>query len=296
MLMPSADHFVIDSGPDLARWPMLVAAIERLTRARSFEAVVEVLRRSTRALVDAEGFAFFLVEGKQVRCIAEDGVNRLWPGQSLNASDCICGWAIRNRSTALVRDINADPRVPPELYATTSVRSTVAVPVGDETLVGAISVYWTSPNAATGGGVQILEHLARATSAALGNIALIDARRHAEEWLALALEAEGTGAWRYEPESGAFDASASFKAMFGRGADEPFGYFDMLQAIHPDDRAAAVGMRDRAIGSRGDYQGVFRAVRPDGTVRSLRIRAKVCRDSAGRPMALIGVARDVTGE
>lgn len=294
MLMPSADQFVVDSGPDAARWPMLLAAIERLVRARRFEGVVDTIRRSTRAILEADGVCVILAEGKQVRYVAEDAIGPLWQGRSFNAAGCVSGWAMRNRSTAVVRDVESDPRVPIELYRDTFVKSMVIAPVGGEAPVAAIGAYWARTGAPTAGAVQLLEHLARGCGAALDNIGLIDAKRHAEEWLALALDANGTGAWRYEPESAAFDASPAFKAMFGRAVDEPFGYFDMLQAIHPDDRAAAVNLRDRAVGAQGDYAGAFRCIRPDGAVRTLQIRAKVCRDAAGRPAALLGVARDVT--
>lgn len=292
--MPSADQFVIDSGPEAARWPMLIAAIDRLIRARSFDAIVETVRRSTRGILGADGVSVILAEGKQVRYVAEDAIGPLWVGRTFNAANCLAGWVMRHRSTALVRDIETDPRIPLELYRETFVKSMILAPVGLDAPSAAIGAYWAQPDAPTAEAVQMLEHLARACGAALANIALIDAKLHAEEWLSLALEASDAGAWRYEPDKNAFDASAAFKAMFGLKPDAPFGYFDMLQAIHPDDRAAAVNMRDRAVGSRGEYSGAFRCIRPDGAVRTLSIRAKVCRDAAGRPAALLGIAKDVT--
>ncbi|WP_114376928.1 PAS domain-containing protein [Elioraea thermophila] len=66
--------------------------------------------------------------------------------------------------------------------------------------------------------------------------------------------------------------------------------------IHPDDRAEAEAARQRlmAIGESGTLR--FRIIRPDGTVRWREAVAKLQRDETGRPVAVVGVTRDITEE
>lgn len=82
--------------------------------------------------------------------------------------------------------------------------------------------------------------------------------------------------------------------VYGRPADDFVGIPDLwLTVVHPDDRLGLVKTSTtmRETGSRSHE---YRIVRPDGTVRWLRDRAAVIRDPLGRPIALAGVASDIT--
>ncbi|MFH1498267.1 MAG: response regulator [Verrucomicrobiota bacterium] len=67
---------------------------------------------------------------------------------------------------------------------------------------------------------------------------------------------------------------------------------DWMKAVHPDDRqrvAAAAGRQ-----TRGDYNEVYRIVRPDGTIRWVRDRAYPIRNESGEVYRLVGTAEDIT--
>lgn len=67
------------------------------------------------------------------------------------------------------------------------------------------------------------------------------------------------------------------------------------EAVHPEDRPLA-DARERSVRQRGEAEAVYRVVRPDGTVRWLHDRARRIDDADGRPIRLLGVARDVTAQ
>ncbi len=68
-------------------------------------------------------------------------------------------------------------------------------------------------------------------------------------------------------------------------------FFD---AIHPED-SDAVRAHSRAGRARGEpFEKDYRIVRPDGTVRAIHAWTRFERDSAGRPIRMLGTCQDVT--
>lgn len=80
-----------------------------------------------------------------------------------------------NDETAVVPDIEADPRIPIEAYRPTFVRSLLMVPVCSPEPVAAIGAYWSKPRRPRDHEVQRLEDLARLTATAVTRIGLRDA-------------------------------------------------------------------------------------------------------------------------
>ncbi len=66
-----------------------------------------------------------------------------------------------------------------------------------------------------------------------------------------------------------------------------------VDAIHPDDRARVAAAAGAGI-PVGDYDEIFRIVRPDGTVRWIHDRAFPVRDADGKIHRVLGTARDIT--
>lgn len=115
-----------------------------------------------------------------------------------------------------------------------------------------------------------------------------------EERLRTALLAGHLGSWELDVTTSELTASAACKAIFGRAADEPFSYEDLVQSIHQDDRARM----QKAVGvtvQRGtDCAVEFRHVWPDGTLHWADIRARLGRARVGRHSHLVGVSSDIT--
>jgi PAS domain S-box-containing protein len=88
--------------------------------------------------------------------------------------------------------------------------------------------------------------------------------------------------------------SPAYEAIWGRSCESLYASpRTWMDAIHPDDRERveqAWFLRAR----RGDYDEVFRIVRPDGTVRWIRDRGFPIRNEAGEVHRMLGTAVDVT--
>ena len=150
--------------------PGLALATGRLEAAGSLEDVVSILRETARAIAGADGIAVVLREGEASFYAAEDAIEPLWRGRRFPLTECVSGWAILNDETAIVPDLERDPRVPIAAYRTTSMRSLVMVPIGSPEPVAALGAYWcaaVSPDDAT---VCRLEALAQQAAAALDRI------------------------------------------------------------------------------------------------------------------------------
>ena len=158
--------------------PGLVRATDDLAAARSLDEVVSVLRRSARPLVGSDGIAVVLREGDASYYVAEDAIEPLWCGRRFPLTTCISGWAMLNRETAIVPDIEYDPRIPVALYRVTSMRSLVMVPVGSPEPVAALGAYWCASVIPDDATVRRLEALAREAAVALARLQLPDATSH----------------------------------------------------------------------------------------------------------------------
>ncbi len=100
--------------------------------------------------------------------------------------------------------------------------------------------------------------------------------------------------WMTDPDKHAMlYISPAYEEVWGRRcADILARPSDWLKAVHPDDRdrvAAASGRQ-----TRGDYNEIYRVVRPDGTIRWVRDRAYPIRDDNGLVYRLVGTAEDIT--
>jgi two-component sensor histidine kinase len=109
----------------------------------------------------------------------------------------------------------------------------------------------------------------------------------------LALNAGNFGSWEYTPSTGAFIASATCRANFGRGPDEPFSYADLVASIHPDDRAMQADAVARAVATRTDLHVEYRAIWPDGSEHWIRVSGRINNGPDGQ-FSMVGVSQDIT--
>jgi len=151
----SEAHFPSDEG--------LVRATGRLAVARTLSEVVSILRDTALDIVGADGIAVVLREGESCLYAAEDAIEPLWRGRRFPLTACISGWVMLNDETAVVPDIEFDPRVPSEAYRTTSMRSLVMVPIGSPEPIASLGAYWFAsviPDDATVCRLETLAHQA----------------------------------------------------------------------------------------------------------------------------------------
>jgi signal transduction histidine kinase len=145
----------------------LVSVVQRLSQARTLEAIQAIVRRAARELTQADGATFVLRDVNLCYYADEDAISPLWKGQRFPMSACISGWAMLNRQSVIIEDIYADSRIPHDAYRPTFVKSLVMMPIRTVEPVGAIGVYWANQHKATPEEVTLLQAVADSTSIAM---------------------------------------------------------------------------------------------------------------------------------
>jgi PAS domain S-box-containing protein len=124
--------------------------------------------------------------------------------------------------------------------------------------------------------------------------ARIDELHESEARLRNALLAGRLGSWELDLGTARLTASPTFKMLFGRAADEPFSYEDMILSVHPEDRTRIQEAIRASADSGRDYEVDYRNIWPDGSLHWAEARARVVDDGLGGKLQLIGVALDIT--
>ncbi len=119
---------------------------------------------------------------------------------------------------------------------------------------------------------------ARATLAAL---------RASEDRLTEAQRLAQLASWRYELATRTLAGDAELWRLLGRARGE-------LPRIHPDDSAGFAERVRECLRSGRTVGGELRARADDGSERSLRYRMRLQLDAQGEPIALEGIAQDVS--
>src|SRR5262245_54236358 len=148
----------------------LVTVVQRLSQARTLDAIMVIVRRAARELTDADGATFVLRDQNLCYYADEDAISPLWKGQRFPMSACISGWAMLNRQPAVIEDIYADARIPAEAYRPTFVKSLAMVPIRTKAPIGAIGNYWATRHTPTAEELHLLQALANTTAVAMENV------------------------------------------------------------------------------------------------------------------------------
>ncbi|SDB98398.1 PAS domain S-box-containing protein [Sphingomonas sp. YR710] len=124
--------------------------------------------------------------------------------------------------------------------------------------------------------------------------ARLEAIRAGQDRLHVALTAGGLGAWSIELGNRTLYASTECKAQYGRGENDPFGYEDLLDAIHPDDRDQEHTAIEGALATGDSYGAEYRILWPDGSLHWVQISGRLERNVGGEADRFVGVSQDVT--
>ena len=120
------------------------------------------------------------------------------------------------------------------------------------------------------------------------------ALRESQKRTSTALASLGVGVWEVDLESRAVVWTENASPLLASSPDSICALDDIIDKIHPDDRATTVAAIDRAIASKGDFDAESRVVLPDGSVRWMRSKGRVVPDPMAGAERLIGVTSDVT--
>jgi PAS domain S-box-containing protein len=114
------------------------------------------------------------------------------------------------------------------------------------------------------------------------------------ERLRMAQQVARIGTFEWNIQTGVNIWTPELEAMYGL----PVGGFPGAQSaweqlVYHEDRAEAVRRVSEAI-EKGDFEGEWRVVWPDGTVHWLHGKGWVFKDESGKPLKLLGVNIDIT--
>jgi PAS domain S-box-containing protein len=82
--------------------------------------------------------------------------------------------------------------------------------------------------------------------------------------------------------------------LFGLPPGEELDIDSFLALVHPEDRGSVREATETALRSQEMTVAEYRVVRPDGSVRWLQARGRMCVRAAGEASRLMGIASDVT--
>lgn len=151
---------------------ILIDIVSELSKSKSHEDILKVIKEKTRDLVNSDGVTFILKDNDSCFYVDEQAISPLWKGKKFPLQACISGWAMLHKESVIIPDIYKDSRVPIEAYRPTFVKSLVMVPIRASDPIGAIGNYWANYYQATDEDLRILQALAETVSVAMENVNL----------------------------------------------------------------------------------------------------------------------------
>ena len=109
-----------------------------------------------------------------------------------------------------------------------------------------------------------------------------------------ALQAARVGHWSLDLDTGELLTSATCREIFGLAPDELISYQQLLDAVHPDDRAFKQAAVDASIQDGVDYDIDYRLFTPSGDERWINARGRALKDDLGRATRITGISQDIT--
>jgi PAS domain S-box-containing protein len=120
--------------------------------------------------------------------------------------------------------------------------------------------------------------------------------RESEERMSLVADGASLGMEVWDVERDEVWMTEKGRALFGFERDERLNQAAIVARVHPDDRAARDASIKRAIETGGTYDGEYRVVLPDGTLRWIGARGRSMNGENGEANRLLGVSIDVTAQ
>jgi PAS domain S-box-containing protein len=111
-----------------------------------------------------------------------------------------------------------------------------------------------------------------------------------------AVAAARMGTWEWDARANRLTGSPGREALYGRAPGTLPTREALLDAVHPEDRAAVAKAGHAATDPQGDgdYTVEFRTIWPDGTIRWLRSKGRAEFATDGTPIRMSGAVVDVT--
>ena len=116
-----------------------------------------------------------------------------------------------------------------------------------------------------------------------------------EMYLAEGQRLSHTASWAWNVSTGEVYWSAELFRIYGLDSDEVRpGYPDVLEYIHPEDRARAQQTFEDAVREEKEYELAYRVLLPNGTIRHVKNLAHPVFDDTGTVVEFVGTTIDTT--
>jgi PAS domain S-box-containing protein len=227
-----------------------------------------------------------------------DDYNRIVDGLEFGPLMGSCGAAAFRGELVIVEDIETDPvwAAFRDIARKYGLRACWSMPIcaADGRVLGTFANYYSVPKTPSREELEEIAQVASVTALAIERHAGDRALRESEERLRIAQQAGGIGTFELFPHSGCMAVSEELCWQWGLTPRHEYHLDDLLELVHPDDRARVLaGHRDMPAGAL-DYLE-YRIRRPDnGEERWMARRGEAIADSAGG-LRYLGVTYDITG-
>ena len=226
-------------------------------------------------------------------------------GQKIGPAAGSCGTAMFRRAAVVVTDIRQDPLWAGfrHLAALAGVRACWSTPIlsDDQRVLGSFAVYYREPRPPTAAEREAVEIATHLGGIAIQHGRAQEALRRSAEHLTDSEErfrqiAENIREvfWITDPaKQRMIYISPAYEAIWGRTCaslyESPMSF---VEAIHPEDRERVLARMSSQ--ASGEYDEVYRILRPDGSLRWIHDRGFPVPGPRGVVERIVGSARDIT--
>ena len=118
--------------------------------------------------------------------------------------------------------------------------------------------------------------------------------RESQEFMELSTSAGELGLWVRDLERGDLWANPRLRSLFGFGENQVLRFEDIVDRIHPDDRARVIAEAEQAHQTGVAFEGEFRVVILDGSERWVAAKGRTVEEPSQKSVRRMGVVFDVT--
>ena len=282
------------------RFELLATTAGDLLQSREPQALVNALCSRVMEHLDCQAFFNFLVDEKagRLRLNAfagippEEAARIEW----LDFGDAVCGCAARDGVRVVAEHIlsTLDPRT--DLVRSYGLAAYACHPLrgAGGTILGTLSFGTKNRETFSEDDLALMKAVTDHVAAAMSRMNAERDLREGEERLRLATDIGGIGTWYLDVRTGALMVYERAKRIYGMENDGPFSAADILERVHPADRAAVEHCFQDAVAGPGERETEFRVTGAGGAVRWVLLRCRAVPGGDGRPAANIGVVMDIT--
>ena len=116
------------------------------------------------------------------------------------------------------------------------------------------------------------------------------------EALARAQAIAKVGSWEWDISEDAISWSEQMYKIFGLRSGSEINYNAYLERIHPDDRQLLTQTVERSLKTGRPYQITHRVISSGNKILTIRGEGQPIKNTEGKPVKVIGTARDITAE